>query len=177
MVSLMACMPPMVLATAASPAFAASLLWKATWLAWPTLPATCWMLAASSEMELEVWVTAAASSSDCPRTRFTLVPRRWTLLSTDWRLAAISSIAAEVSSALEAWTEVVSPRRALAESIWTAPALTEPAAVRTRSTTSRRLATILAIALPNWSRSLLGTMVRVRSPRLMASATPATSLR
>ncbi|MNX57965.1 hypothetical protein D3C86_887920 [compost metagenome] len=55
-------------------------------------------------MELEVWVTAAASSSDCWRITSALRLRSWALASTAWRLAAISSMAAEVSSALEAWT-------------------------------------------------------------------------
>ncbi|MNY45434.1 hypothetical protein D3C86_1805360 [compost metagenome] len=107
----------MVSATAASPAPAALAAAPAAWLAFETLPATCWMLAANSPMELEVWLTAAASSSDCPRTRLTLAPRCCTLASTDFRFAAICSMAAEVCSAPEAWTAVVWLSSALDELI------------------------------------------------------------
>ncbi|MNL34414.1 hypothetical protein D3C87_1563870 [compost metagenome] len=127
------------------------------------------MLAASSAMELEVWLTAAASSSDCPRTRLTLAPRRCTLESTDLRLAAISSMAAEVSSAPEAWTEVVWLSSALEELICTAPAPTSSAAERTRPTTSASWADMRERAAPSWSFSPLASTERLRSPSAIRS--------
>ncbi|MNL35780.1 hypothetical protein D3C87_1578280 [compost metagenome] len=92
-------------------------------------------------------------------------------------LAAISSMAAEVCSALEACTEVVWPSLTLEVRIRSALSPTCSALAWIRPVMARRLSIIEAIALPNWSRSPLGFRLRLRSPRLMASAIPATSLR
>ncbi|MNL74453.1 hypothetical protein D3C87_2000920 [compost metagenome] len=58
-----------------------------------------------------------------------------------------------------------------------APRATSWAAWRTWPMISRSSPTIVEMAMPNWSRSLLGATLRLRSPRLMAWATLATSLR
>ncbi|MNY00499.1 hypothetical protein D3C86_1329950 [compost metagenome] len=177
MVSAMAVMPDLVSATACSPMAMASFEPAATWLACEALPATCWMLAASSAMAPDVWVTAAASSLDWLWTTETFCSRSWVLTSTALRFAAICSMAAEVTSLAEAWTEAVSASRWLDPTIWPAAEVTAPAVLRTSPTMTCRPSIIRVMAVPRRSRSLLGLTLTLRLPALTSSAAAAISRR